>query len=73
VSSMRYTTLGSSGTVVSTQCLGTMTFGAEADEATSIGPGSLLGGPLAAASWLVGRRLGALLADDLDAEALAHP
>ncbi len=32
---MRYTTLGSSGTVVSTQCLGTMTFGAEADEATS--------------------------------------
>jgi len=36
---MRYTTLGSSGTVVSTQCLGTMTFGAEADEATS---GSIL-------------------------------
>lgn len=35
VGSMRYTTLGSSGTVVSTQCLGTMTFGAEADEATS--------------------------------------
>ena len=32
---MRYTTLGRSGTVVSTQCLGTMTFGAEADEATS--------------------------------------
>ncbi|MEO5981088.1 MAG: aldo/keto reductase [Pedococcus sp.] len=32
---MRYTTLGSSGTVVSTHCLGTMTFGAEADEATS--------------------------------------
>jgi aryl-alcohol dehydrogenase-like predicted oxidoreductase len=32
---MRYTTLGSSGTVVSTQCLGTMTFGAEADEAAS--------------------------------------
>jgi aryl-alcohol dehydrogenase-like predicted oxidoreductase len=32
---MRYTTLGSGGTVVSTQCLGTMTFGAEADEATS--------------------------------------
>jgi aryl-alcohol dehydrogenase-like predicted oxidoreductase len=32
---MRYTTLGNSGTVVSTQCLGTMTFGAEADEATS--------------------------------------
>ena len=36
---MRYTTLGSSGTVVSTQCLGTMTFGAEADEETS---GSIL-------------------------------
>ena len=35
VRDMRYTTLGSSGTVVSTQCLGTMTFGAEADEATS--------------------------------------
>jgi hypothetical protein len=34
---------------------------------------ALLGAPLAAASWLVGRRLGALLADDLDAEALAHP
>ena len=32
---MRSTTLGSSGTVVSTQCLGTMTFGAEADEETS--------------------------------------
>ncbi|WP_270888749.1 aldo/keto reductase [Pedococcus sp. 5OH_020] len=32
---MRYTTLGPSGTVVSTQCLGTMTFGAEADEETS--------------------------------------
>ena len=32
---MRYATLGSSGTVVSTQCLGTMTFGAEADEETS--------------------------------------
>lgn len=32
---MRYTTLGNSGTVVSTQCLGTMTFGAEADEETS--------------------------------------
>src|SRR6476661_5897049 len=35
VEGMRYTTLGSTGTVVSTQCLGTMTFGAEADEATS--------------------------------------
>ena len=32
---MRYRTLGGSGTVVSTQCLGTMTFGAEADEETS--------------------------------------
>jgi aryl-alcohol dehydrogenase-like predicted oxidoreductase len=32
---MRYSTLGTSGTVVSTQCLGTMTFGAEADEDTS--------------------------------------
>jgi aryl-alcohol dehydrogenase-like predicted oxidoreductase len=32
---MRFTTLGSSGTVVSTQCLGTMTFGQEADEQTS--------------------------------------
>ena len=32
---MQYRTLGCSGTVVSTQTLGTMTFGAEADEATS--------------------------------------
>ena len=32
---MKYRTLGRSGAVVSTQCLGTMTFGAEADEATS--------------------------------------
>lgn len=32
---MQYRTLGRSGAVVSTQCLGTMTFGAEADEATS--------------------------------------
>lgn len=32
---MRYRTLGNSGTVVSTYCLGTMTFGAEADEAVS--------------------------------------
>ena len=32
---MRYRTLGNSGTVVSTYALGTMTFGAEADEATS--------------------------------------
>ncbi len=29
---MRYRTLGSTGTVVSTQCLGTMTFGQESDE-----------------------------------------
>ena len=33
---------------------------------------ALLGGPLAAASWLVGRRLGALLRDDPGPEALAH-
>ena len=32
---MRYRTLGRSGAVVSTQALGTMTFGAEADEAAS--------------------------------------
>ncbi|HEV7171634.1 aldo/keto reductase [Pedococcus sp.] len=32
---MRFTTLGNSGTVVSTQCLGTMTFGSEADERAS--------------------------------------
>lgn len=32
---MRYRTLGNSGAVVSAQALGTMTFGAEADEATS--------------------------------------
>ncbi len=32
---MEYRTLGNSGTVVSAQCLGTMTFGSEADEATS--------------------------------------
>ena len=32
---MRYRTLGNSGTAVSTYGLGTMTFGAEADEATS--------------------------------------
>lgn len=32
---MDYRTLGSSGTIVSAQALGTMTFGAEADEATS--------------------------------------
>ena len=33
---------------------------------------AVLGAALAAASWLVGRRLGALLRDDLGAEALAH-
>ena len=32
---MEYRTLGSSGTIVSAQCLGTMTFGTEADEETS--------------------------------------
>lgn len=32
---MRYGTLGNSGTVVSRHCLGTMTFGSEADESTS--------------------------------------
>jgi len=32
---MKYRTLGASGTVVSTQTLGTMTFGSEADEETS--------------------------------------
>ena len=32
---MRYTILGSTGTIVSTLALGTMTFGAEADEVTS--------------------------------------
>ena len=32
---MKFTTLGSTGTIVSTFALGTMTFGAEADEATS--------------------------------------
>ncbi|KKB78008.1 dehydratase [Devosia soli] len=33
---MEYRKLGNSGTVVSAYCLGTMTFGAESDEATSI-------------------------------------
>lgn len=32
---MKHTTLGNSGTIVSTFALGTMTFGAEADEKTS--------------------------------------
>jgi hypothetical protein len=34
---------------------------------------AIVGAPLAAASWLVGRRVARLLADDLHAEALAHP
>ncbi len=34
---------------------------------------ALLGAPLAAASWLTGKRVGAVLADDLHSEALAHP
>jgi len=33
---------------------------------------AILGTPIAAASWLVGRRIGAVLADDLNSEALAH-
>src|SRR5438552_177204 len=33
---------------------------------------AILGGPLAAASWLTGKRIGAALADDLHSEALAH-
>lgn len=32
---MQYRTLGHCGLVVSTQCLGTMTFGTEADESES--------------------------------------
>ncbi|HZC26809.1 MAG TPA: aldo/keto reductase, partial [Actinopolymorphaceae bacterium] len=32
---MEYRTLGSTGTIVSTLCLGTMTFGTESDEAVS--------------------------------------
>ena len=32
---MEYRTLGSTGTIVSAQCLGTMTFGNESDEATA--------------------------------------
>ncbi len=34
---------------------------------------AILGAPLAAASWLTGKRVGAVLADDLHSEALAHP
>ena len=33
---MQYRNLGNSGAVVSHLCLGTMTFGAESDEATSV-------------------------------------
>jgi len=33
---------------------------------------ALLGGPIAAASWGAGRRLGSALVDDLHSEALAH-
>ncbi|MDQ2951432.1 MAG: hypothetical protein M3R54_04145 [Chloroflexota bacterium] len=34
---------------------------------------AILGAPLAAASWLAGRRVAAVLAEDLQTEALAHP
>lgn len=34
---------------------------------------AILGAPLAAASWVAGRRIGVALADDLNSEALAHP
>src|SRR5207253_8416898 len=34
---------------------------------------AILGAPLAAASWLGGKRIAAALGDDLDTEALAHP
>jgi hypothetical protein len=34
---------------------------------------AILGAPLAAASWLVGRRIATTLADDFHSEALAHP
>jgi len=34
---------------------------------------ALLSAPLAAASWLAGKRVAAALADDLDSEPLAHP
>jgi hypothetical protein len=34
---------------------------------------AILGAPLAAANWLVGRRVAQSLADDLHSEALAHP
>jgi hypothetical protein len=34
---------------------------------------AILGAPLAAVSWLVGRRIGLALGDDLHTEALAHP
>jgi len=47
---MHYRTLGNSGAVVSTYALGTMTFGAEADEATSH---DILGGYVAAGGNLI--------------------
>ncbi|HEX7397705.1 MAG TPA: aldo/keto reductase [Propionibacteriaceae bacterium] len=47
---MHYRTLGNSGAVVSTFALGTMTFGAEADEATSH---AILGDYLAAGGNLI--------------------
>ncbi|HYO19734.1 MAG TPA: aldo/keto reductase [Dermatophilaceae bacterium] len=47
---MRYRTLGNSGTVVSTYALGTMTFGAEADEAVSH---AILGAYVAAGGNLI--------------------
>ena len=34
---------------------------------------AILGAPLAAASWIVGRRIGTTLADDRHSEALTHP
>jgi len=34
---------------------------------------AILGAPLAAVSWIVGRRIGTTLADDLHSEALTHP
>jgi hypothetical protein len=34
---------------------------------------AVLGAPMAAASWVAGRRVAALLADDLDPESIAHP
>jgi hypothetical protein len=34
---------------------------------------AIVGAPVAAMSWLVGRRIGAALSDELDSKALAHP